>query len=113
MAKLPETTTTTINTLKQQSLDIVDQATAAEFTVFELFGETDATLSYLDEMKNVAEEAAASFSQLSIQLNITQAQPTASSDMLDLLAQVIERTQARIPALERSVQEIKMEWNLL
>lgn len=112
MAKLSEETTATIFNLKQQSLNIVDQATAAEFTLFQLFGETDETVSYLDEMKNVAEEAASSFSQLStLQLNIAQAQPTAFSDMLNLLDRVIERTEARIPALERSVQEVKMEWN--
>lgn len=105
MALLPEKTTETINSLKQQSLDIVEQATAAEFTLFELFGETEATIPYLDEAKNVAEEAASSFSQLSnLQLNIAQAQPTALFDMLELLYQVIERTQARIPALKRSVQ---------
>lgn len=113
MAKLPEQTTVTINTLKQQSIEIVEQATATEFTLFQFFGETDETVSYLDEMKNVAEEAASSFSQLStLQLNIAQAQPTASSAMLNLLAQVIERTQAKIPALARSVQEVKIEWNL-
>ncbi len=37
---------------------------------------------------------------------------TAPPDMLDLLAQAIARTQARIPALERSIQEVKIEWNL-
>ena len=64
-------------------------------------------------MKNVAEEAESSFSQLStLQLQIAQAQPNATPDMLYLLAQVISRTQARIPALERSIQEVKMEWNL-
>ena len=113
MAKLPEQTTVTINTLKQQSIEIVEQATATEFTLFHFFGETDEIVSYLDEMKNIVEEAASSFSQLStLQLNIAQAQPTASSTMLNLLAQVIERTQTKIPALARSVQEVKIEWNL-
>ncbi len=32
--------------------------------------------------------------------------------MLELLEQAIQRTLARIPALERSIQEVKMEWNL-
>lgn len=77
------------------------------------FGETEATISYLDEMKNVADYAESSYSQLStLQLQIAKAQPTAPPDMLDLLAQAITRTQARIPALERSIQEVKMEWNL-
>lgn len=113
MAKLPAATTETVNRLKQQSLNLVDDATAAELTIFELFGETSQTLSYMEEMKNVAEEAASSFSQLStLQLQIAQSQPNATPDMLDLLYRVISRTQVRIPALERSIQEVKMEWNL-
>ena len=45
MAKLPEETTKTINNLKQQSLEIVNEATAVELTIFERFGETQTTLS--------------------------------------------------------------------
>ncbi len=37
---------------------------------------------------------------------------TASNDMLRLLDQAIKQNQLRIPAIERSIQEIKMEWNL-
>jgi len=47
MAKLPEETTETINSLKQQLLDIVDEATAVEFALFERFGETDRTIIVL------------------------------------------------------------------
>lgn len=114
MAKLPEATTETVNRLKQQSLNSVDEATALELTIFELFGETPQTIDYMDEMKNVADEAASSFSRLStLQLQIAQAQPTASAAILQLLTQAIARTQTRIFAWERSIQEVKMEWNLL
>ena len=113
MAKLPEETTETINRLKQQSLNTVDEAKAAELTIFELFGETQTTLSYMNEMKNVANEAASSFSRLStLQLQIAQAQPTATSDILNLLTQAIERTQVRTFAWKRSIQEVKIEFNL-
>lgn len=113
MAKLPEETTKTINDLKQQSLENVNEATAVELTIFEMFGETQTTLSYMDEMKSVADEATSSFSRLStLQLQIAQAQPTASTDILQLLAQTIARTKARIFAWERSIQEVKMEFNL-
>lgn len=68
----------------------------------------------MDEMKNVSEDAASSFSQLStLQLQIAQSQPVASADMLELLAQAIDLTQAMAPALERSIQEAKMDYNLL
>ncbi|MEK0183020.1 MAG: hypothetical protein EAZ78_25845 [Oscillatoriales cyanobacterium] len=113
MADLPSETTETINQLKQQSLNIVNKALALELTIFELFGETDATIAALDEMKSAAENAESSYSQLStIQLQMAQAQPFASSDMLQLLERAIARTQARIPALERSIEEVKMEYNL-
>jgi hypothetical protein len=86
MAKLPKQTTETINHLKQQSLDIVNTALETEFTLFELFGETDQTISFFEDLKTVAEDAKASFSRLSnLQLRIAEAQPRAAFDMLELL----------------------------
>jgi hypothetical protein len=113
MANLPSRTTETINQLKQQALDIVNEASALELTIFEIFGETEVTIPALDEMKSAAEDAESSYSQLSnIQLQIAKAQHQASPDMLQLLERAIARTQARIPALERSIEEVKMEYNL-
>jgi len=113
MADLPSQTTETLNQLKQQALDIVNEALALELTIFQVFGETEATMAALDEMKSAAEDAESSYSQLStIQLQIAKAQPVTSADMLQLLERAIARTQARIPALERSIEEVKMEYNL-
>lgn len=113
MAKLPEETTQTVLSLKQQLLDTVDEATAAEFVLFERFGETNRNIRYLDELKSVAERAESSFVRLSnFQIRIASAQPTISSDMLELLTRSITRIQVEVPALERSVQEVKIEWNL-
>ncbi|NES82507.1 MAG: hypothetical protein F6K10_14475 [Moorea sp. SIO2B7] len=113
MAKLPPETTETINRLKQQLLDIVDLATAAECAIFERFGETEATIIVLDELKNVSQEAASRYSQLSnLQLRIAEAQPVSASDMLELLEQRIVRSQNRIPAWERSIEEVKIDWNV-
>jgi hypothetical protein len=82
--------------------------------IFDRFGETELVLSYMDEMKNVAEEAISLLSRLStLQLQVAQSQPTAVPAMLELLEQAIQRTLVRIPALERSIQEVKMEWNFL
>jgi hypothetical protein len=114
MAKLGAKTTEMINRLKQESIDIVDEATAIEFKIFDRFGETEQVLSYMDEMKNVTEEAIALLSRLStLQLQVAQSQPAAAPAMLELLEQAIQRTLVRIPALERSIQEVKMEWNFL
>lgn len=114
MAKLPEETTITINSLKQQLLNTVDDAIAGEFTLFERFGETERTIRYLNELKSVAERSTSWFSRLSsLEIRIASSQPTVPSDMLELLIQLFTRIQAEVPALERSVQEVKIEWNLL
>jgi hypothetical protein len=114
MAKLPAKTTEIVFHLKQQLLIIVDTATATELTLFNSFGETDLTISYLEELKSVAEKAGSRFSQLStLQLQIAEAQPTVSTDMLELLDRAITQNQVRISAWERSIQEVKLEWNLL
>jgi hypothetical protein len=39
-------------------------------------------------------------------------QPHVPEDMLKLVIQVIENTEARLPALEQSIQEIRTEWEL-
>ncbi|PSF36219.1 hypothetical protein C7H19_13480 [Aphanothece hegewaldii CCALA 016] len=76
-------------------------------------GETDRTLIVLDETKNISLEASARFNQIcNLQLRIAEAQPIATSDILELLAYTIERTQTRIPAWERSIEEVKLDWNL-
>ncbi|MBW4618963.1 MAG: hypothetical protein KME17_06350 [Cyanosarcina radialis HA8281-LM2] len=113
MAKLPPETTEIINRLKDRSLAIVDAATATEFTMFEIFGETDRTVPFFEDIKTVAEDAKSSFSRLSnLQLRIAEAQPIAAVDILELLAQTINRTSNRIPAWERSIEEVRLEWNL-
>lgn len=113
MAKLPTETSVTLWNLKRQLLDLVDEGTAAEFTLFEQFGETDRTISYLDELKSVVEQATARFSQFSsIQIRVANAQPAASPDMLNLMNEVIANTQLKLPAWKRSIQEIKTEWRL-
>lgn len=45
-------------------------------------------------------------------LNIARSQPSVALDMLDLMNRAIARTQTRIPTWERSLEEVKLEWNL-
>ncbi|MEA5420348.1 hypothetical protein VB712_14040 [Spirulina sp. CCNP1310] len=112
MAKLPIEITNLVNSLKQQALSIVDESLALELKIFEQFGETENTLPALDEMKNAGEDAASAYSQLSLlQLQIAKIQPDAPSDVLDLLAKAIEKTQLRIPALARSIQEVQQQYD--
>ncbi|MDJ1168740.1 hypothetical protein PMG71_04820 [Roseofilum sp. BLCC_M154] len=94
-------------------METIDSATSAELTLFEQFGETNDTIALLDELKNVSDRASPWFSRLSnFQLRIAEVQPTISVDMLNLVYESIERLQIEIPAMERSIQEVKNEWNL-
>jgi hypothetical protein len=90
-----------------------DRAKTFEIALFEAYGETERTISYLDELQSVAEQATEKFSQFStLQIRIANAQSPILPDILELVDRVIENTQQRIPALKRSIQEIQQEWRL-
>ncbi|GAC1450495.1 MAG: hypothetical protein NVS2B14_05310 [Chamaesiphon sp.] len=113
MAKIPIEITQTIVSLKQQLLDIINSATVAEFELFERLGETDDTIIPLNDLRDIAEQAASRFSQLStLQLRAAQSHPIASTDLLQFLNEKIVNAQQRVSALERSIEEIKQDWEL-
>jgi hypothetical protein len=114
MAKLPIEESEIIWTLKRQLLEIINTATAAEENLFSNHGETELTVAVLDdELKRVSERATPWFSRLSsLQVRIAESQPDIAFDMLDLLNRSIIQIQIEVPALERSIQEVKQDWNL-
>jgi hypothetical protein len=113
MAKLPNNILEIIFQLLKQLSSLVDEATATEYLLFERFGETDETINSLDELKGLALEASSRYSQLAtLRLRIAEAQPSLSNDMLRLLENTITKNQLKIPAIERSIQEIKIEWSI-
>ncbi|NJM77709.1 MAG: hypothetical protein HC852_20425 [Acaryochloridaceae cyanobacterium RU_4_10] len=113
MAKLPPSISETIWRLKRRLADVIDNARAAEFFLFHTFGETERTIVYLNDLQSVAEQATERFSQFSsLQIRILNIQPHVSEDMLELVKQTIDNTEARLPALEQSIQEIRTEWEL-
>ncbi len=113
MAKLPGELTETIWLLKRELLGLIEDSTATEFTLFSLVGETQDTLPFLDELKNVSERAKTWFSRLSnSQIRIADSQPNISPDMLKLVIQSVEQIQAEIPAMKRSIEEVQQEWSL-
>lgn len=114
MAKLSPDISETIWRLKRQLADVIDNARSAEFFLFEKFGETERTIVYLDDLQSVAEQATERFSQFStLQVRIFNVQPHVSRDMLELVMQSIAIAEARLPALEQSIREIRTEWELL
>lgn len=112
MAQLPEEKAEIIWDFQHQLLEIIDRAKTYELMLFEAFGETERTIPYLDELQSIAEQATERFSQFStLQIRIANAQSPIAPDMLEVVERVIENTQQRIPALKRSIQEIKQEWS--
>jgi hypothetical protein len=113
MGKLSPETAQTIWDLQKQLLEIIDTAKTLELSLFESFGETERSIIYLDELQSIAVQATDRFSQFStFQSRIANAQPPVPSDIIELVNRTIETTQARIPALERSIQEIRQEGEL-
>lgn len=114
MAKLPDETMTTVFNLQRRLLERIDEATATALNIFDQFGETEVTVSELEQLDNVRERATSCYSRLHILLlRIAESQPVATSATLNLLAQSIEQAQATDAASEATIQEIRSDLNLL
>ena len=91
MAKLPPDTLTTIFSLQQRLVELIDEAKAAEYNLFEEYGETEETLPELEQLQNVTERLRNPYSRLyTLALAIAEAQPMAPAAMVNLL----ERTRS-------------------
>jgi hypothetical protein len=113
MSKLPPEVKATLSYQKEQLLDLIDQAKSLEFRLLDSFGETPETLATLDQLTEIAEQARDRLSQLStLHLRIAEVQPTIPADLLRLMDKAISNVQSRIPALERSLEEIQLDWRL-
>jgi len=114
MAKLSDETTTNIFKLQRRLLELIDEATSAESVLFEQFGETELTISELNQLQNIRQRLIDPYSRLyTLLLRIAEFQPIASTAMLNLLAQTIEQGQAAIDVSKASIREIKGDWNIL
>jgi hypothetical protein len=113
MARLSPEIRATLSQQKEQLLDIIDRAKSLEFTLLESVGENIETISTLEQLTEIAEQARTRLSQLStLHLRISEVQPTVSADLLKLMNEAIANIENRIPALERSLEEIKLDWRL-
>ncbi len=113
MANLPDETLITVANLLPRLFNVINLATACEFNLFEQYGETEETVSELEELKNAAERARMFSNRLyGLVLQVAESQPVAYEATVKLLQQSIEQAQATADAVEASVQEIKRSWNL-
>jgi hypothetical protein len=114
MAKLPDETLTLIFTLQKQLIEGIDDAAATESAIFAQFGEIELTIPVLEQLQNVKERLVSPYSRLSALLpRIAEYQPTAPSDVLDLLYQTIELARVGRDASAASVEEAERDFNLL
>jgi hypothetical protein len=93
-------------------VECLDSSTAMEYRLFQEIGETPETLPELEELQNVRDRLASSYSRLNnLLLRICQSQPTAPTDMLDLLYRSLEQTQTSLDVSIASLQDIQRNWN--
>jgi hypothetical protein len=113
MAKLSPDIRTTLSQQKEHLLDLVDEARSLEFLLLDSIGENLETISTLEQLTEIAEQARTKLSQLStLHLRIAEVQPRISNDLLKLMNEAIANIESRIPALERSLEEITLDWRL-
>ena len=112
MAKLSDPVLTNIFTLQRQIIECIDETTAMEFKILEQAGETDETLSELEELQSIRERLLSPYSRLHILvLKAAEAQPVASNDVLNLLYRSIQSGDATLDASIASLQEIQRNWS--
>jgi hypothetical protein len=113
MAKLSPEIRMVLSQQKEQLLDLIDAAKLLEFMLLDSAGENPETTSTLEQLTEIAEQARTKLSQLStLHLRIAEVQPSISNDLLKLMNEAIANIESRIPALERSLEEIKLDWRL-
>ncbi|MDY6807306.1 MAG: hypothetical protein SXA11_26315 [Cyanobacteriota bacterium] len=113
MAKLPEETLSTIFSLMRQLAEGIEEASAAEWQLFEQYGETSETLGELEELQSARERLTVPYSALhNLLLKVLEYQPVAPNATLELLAQTIENGQTAIDVGAASVRDVKRSWNL-
>jgi hypothetical protein len=114
MAQLPEETTTVVLELQRRLLVIIHQATAISFLILKRYGETETTLTDLEQLDNTRERADTYYARFyTILRRLAEAQPIADSAMLDLLTVAIAEAQVTADALEATLAETTRDWNLL
>ena len=112
MARLSDPVLTNIFTLQRQIIECIDATTAMEFRILEQEGETNETLSELEELQSIRERLLSPYSRLhTLVLKAAESQPVASRDVLNLLDKSIESTEAALDGSIASLQEIQRNWS--
>jgi hypothetical protein len=91
----------------------IEEAAAAEWALYEQYGENSDTIEELEELQNARECLVVPYSRLNTLLvRILESQPKADPAMLELLLQTISQAQVSSNASWANVQEVKRVWRL-
>jgi hypothetical protein len=113
MAKLPDSLLSTIFELLLKLAAGIEEAAAAECTLYEQYGANSETIEELEELRSSRERLIAPYSRLNtLLLRILESQPKADPAMLELLIQTVSQAEASSNASWASVQEVKRVWRL-
>jgi hypothetical protein len=113
VAKLPDPVLTNIFTLQRQIIESIDTTTALAFRLLTQWGEISEALTELEELRNIQERLRSQYArQNTLLLKVSESQPLASVDMLNLFYRTIEVAEATLAASIANLQEIQRNWNL-
>ncbi|NJO93744.1 MAG: hypothetical protein HC820_04180 [Hydrococcus sp. RM1_1_31] len=94
-------------------MNIVDSAKSTEYRLLTRYGETEDTISDLDSLQNIAENALNNYQRLTtVAIRIATIQPLADKATLTLLEETVNSVETRMAAWLRSIDEIAIEWRL-
>lgn len=113
MALLPDETLATIQRLQRELLERLNAATATEYELLEVYGETDETADYFDLLQNAKERVDTYYTRFYVTLRrVYNSQPVANRDTLEILARSIDEAEATIEGIGGTVREIRRDFNL-
>jgi hypothetical protein len=113
LAKLEDDLLKSVIELLPHLLQSIHFATATEFELFELYGETEETLPELEQIKNAIERARLFYNRLYVLvLQVAESQPEGNSATLEMLRQSIGQAKATVDAVQATAQETRLLWNL-
>ncbi len=113
MALLPDETLATVQRLQRELLERLNAATATEYELLEVYGETDETGDYFDLLQNAKERVDTYYTRFYVTLRrVYNSQPVADRDTLEILARSIDEAEATSASTNATVREIRRDFNL-
>ncbi|UFP96443.1 hypothetical protein [Gloeobacter morelensis] len=111
--RLPDTLKRDIFDLLDQLLVLLDGAAETERNLFETYGETAETLGDLEILVGIREQVRDTYRRLGgLLARAAEGAPDVAAATMELLVQSYEIGRERLGPLERSVQEIRSDWEL-